>query len=119
MGYCWMHPSQCRRRKDAALTEQLERLSDEAALNEAVIHVQASELASARASVPSFLPADSDAFSAFASRAQLLRCFPLANNSYELGQHLVSLARRVMSLPCLLATFSCAHAPTPSHIFMH
>jgi hypothetical protein len=36
------------RRQDVALSEQLERLTDEAALNDAVIRLQASELAAAR-----------------------------------------------------------------------
>ena len=40
------------RRADAALAEQLQRLTDEAALNDAVIRLQASELASARVSLP-------------------------------------------------------------------
>ena len=42
--------SQRVRRTDAALAERLERLTDEAALNDAVIRLQASELASARVS---------------------------------------------------------------------
>ena len=39
------------RHRDAALAEQLQRLTDEAALNDAVIRLQASELASARVSL--------------------------------------------------------------------
>ncbi len=39
------------RQNDAALAERLDRLTDEAALNDAVIRLQASELASARVSL--------------------------------------------------------------------